>query len=124
MILSAVERVLTDIRNLLSRGDKGKKCIGYEAISVGDTTPMTLTKAPSSSFSAIITVEGDSTVASSSKVVRFTEDGTTPTATIGMPLGNLDTYEVQFLDNIQAFKCLGIEAGKTHSLKVQYYQQS
>jgi len=117
-------QLLDKIASLLSRVDRGKKCIGFEQISVTDGSVATLTKAPSSAFSAFITVEESSSGAGTGKVIRFTQDGTTPTATVGVPLGDLDIYEVTNLDNIKTFKMIGIEAGKTHVINVEYFAQS
>lgn len=92
-----------------------------EILSVGSGAAVSLT-VPSNANSALISVEADATVADSTRVVRFLETGATPTASVGMALGNNDTYEVRTSDNLRNFKVIGIEAGKTQSLKINYYQ--
>ena len=122
-IKTITEQLLFDIKSALIRGDRGRLCVKYEQVSVTDTPAVTLVP-PTNAFSALITVEGDATVASTTKVVRYREDGTARSSTVGMPLGHLDSYEVTLNNNITNFKVIGIEAGKTHKLNISYYTQS
>lgn len=111
-----------DIISLLRRGDRGKKCILYSQITVTDSAAVTLLP-PTNAFSALIGIEADATVADSTKVVRYICDGQVPTASLGKILGNLDEYEELLVENIQNFKVIGIEAGKSHKLNIHYYSQ-
>jgi hypothetical protein len=79
---------------------------------------------PSNAKSCIIGVEQDVTgdVSLVGKCVRFYESGSVPTASNGMFLGNLDTYEIKNYENMLRFKIIGTEAGKTHTLQVLYYE--
>jgi hypothetical protein len=100
-------------------------CIGYQNILVDDTVVKTLTP-PLYSLFALITVEADPATADKKKVIRFTEDNLSiPTnvagTDLGMPLGDLSIYECKGLANLPAFQMIGREAGKTHSVRVQYY---
>jgi hypothetical protein len=55
------------------------------------------------------------------KIIRYREDQVDPTASVGMPLGDLSIYEVGGEANLSNIKFIGIEAGKTHKLRVSYY---
>jgi hypothetical protein len=104
---------------------KGGICIGHEYIDVTDAAVKTLTKPADAEGNnasyALLVLEGDSTSADLSKCVRWTMEGTDPTAADGMPLGDNGVFEIQNETNLDAFKVIGIEAGKTHKLRVAYY---
>lgn len=99
----------------------GLNCIGYEAIVVNDSGVSVLTP-PDYAVIALLVVEPDAATTDKKKVIRFTEDNfTVPTNAIGMPLGELSIYETKGAVNMAAMKMIGIEAGKVHSVKVQYF---
>ena len=101
----------------------GGDCVDYEKLSVGDAAVVTL-NVPASAQKAILTVIGDATAANSDRVIHFREDGNNPTTGTsgeGMPIGDNGTYTILSADNLANFKMIGIEAGKTHSVRVQYY---
>ena len=55
--------------------------------------------------------------------IRFKENGSDPSANSGIALGDNDLYEITGRWNLeQLFRVIGIEAGKNHVLRVQYYQ--
>lgn len=112
------------LEKLLKIADRqiNRQAVGYEKISVGSSTIMNLTP-PAQSMVAIITVEASGTASNPAKAVRFLE---TPSGTVsasnGMILGDLDTYEIFGADGIANFQAIGIESGKTHTLNVTYYK--
>ncbi len=122
-IKSIVEQLLFDIKHVLINGDRGRTCIKFEQVSVTDSSAVTLVP-PTNAFSALIGIEAASGIADSTKAVRYREDGTAPTASVGKILGDGDEYECTLQDNIRNFKVIGIDAGKTHTLNITYYSQS
>lgn len=98
-----------------------RKCVGKQQVSVDDTATVALTL-PALATSAILVIEADATSNDSSKAVRYLENGDTPTASVGTPLGNLDTIELRGRDNMANFLAIGIETGKTHTIDVLYYE--
>lgn len=107
----------------------GGKCLGYEKISVDDTAVKTLTIAGATVNAkyAILFVDADQTNANLNKAINWTEDGTDPTNNAGtnqgLILGDNSVLEVKGAANLAAFKMIGKEAGKTHTVRVQYYGQ-
>ena len=57
-----------------------------------------------------------------SRVIRFKENGSDPSANSGIALGDNDLYEITGRWNLESFRVIGVEAGKSHVLRVQYYQ--
>jgi len=113
----------------------GGEALAYETITVDDTAIKTLVLPTSTTWVgkfkyAQIIVEADTTTTAKSKAIRFLECDKTPAnLTIsltelkakGMPLGDMGVYEVKGLENLAHFKFVGLEAGKVHSLRIQYY---
>ena len=98
-------------------------CRGYEAISVTDLEVKTLT-IPNGSSYAIITIIASSTASDPEYVAWWMEDGNDPTtgdAGAGMPIGHLGVLEPKGITNLNNFKIIGREAGKTHLVRVKYY---
>lgn len=110
--------------NSLLRGIlRGGQCVGYEDIDVDETAVVTLTKPASASY-ALIALQADITSGNADRVIHFREDGINPTtgaAGVGMPLGDNGSYSIKTTQNINNFKAIGIEAGKAHKIRVQYY---
>ena len=100
----------------------GGDCKGYQNLVVG-AAAVSLS-VPENTLYALLVVEADPTSAEKAKVIRFKEFDTItnpPTATVGIPLGDLSIYEVKGVENLLNFKVIGIEAGKVHSIKIQYF---
>jgi hypothetical protein len=98
-------------------------CIGFEEISVNDSTVQKLS-IPNGATSALITVVADPSTTDLRNVVWWKEDGNVPTTGAngeGMPLGHLGVYECKGVINLKNFQVIGIEAGKTHSVRISYY---
>ncbi|HAP69921.1 MAG TPA: hypothetical protein DCR04_09395 [Flavobacteriales bacterium] len=111
---------------LIQSGENGRLTIpeteqGYEDLAVTDMEVAQLT-IPENGISATISIEADGSAAEKSRVVRFKENGSDPTASSGIALGENDLYEITGRWNLENFRVIGIEAGKSHVLRVQYYQ--
>jgi hypothetical protein len=98
-----------------------KKCIGDQKLTVGSASAVGLT-IPTGALLAIITVEADATSTDTTRAVRFRESGSAATASIGTPLGDLDTYECIGPDPLSLFSVIGIEGSKSHTLNINYYR--
>lgn len=107
--------------DILSAILHGGKCLGYEALAFDDAPAVALTVPPGAQY-AIAVLEADATEAGLPRVARFrTNASADPTAVIGMPLGDNGSVEIKGADNLVTFKIIGITAGKSHSLKIEYY---
>jgi hypothetical protein len=92
-----------------------KNAIGKETLTVGATaSSLTI---PTGATSAIIQVQ--STVATTA--IRYWEDGSTPTATIGMSQGHGAVIEITTSENLRNFKVIKETAGTTQ-LNITYYK--
>lgn len=110
---------------LWNSGEKGRKPIeesenGYEDVAVTDQEAVSLT-VPENAISGEIHVEADQS-GNVLRAIRYKMNGTAPTLSSGMILGDGDTIEVYGKENLEAFQVIGIEADKSHVLRVQYYQ--
>jgi hypothetical protein len=83
---------------------------GQYALSVGSSSPTTLT-VPATATHAWISVD------TASNTIRWTRDGTAPTATVGHELAALDSIEV---DNISSFRM--ISKSGTATVQVSYHK--
>jgi hypothetical protein len=92
-------------------------CLGYQQLTVAASAVKFTV--PLHSNRAIIIVE--STISAPSFAIRFTEDGTTPTASAGMPRCNGEAFEVTDIQNLNKFMAIQV-AGGTHKLNIQYYK--
>lgn len=92
------------------------KALGYEKIEFDEKEAKTLTPPENAIYAEMILESGDDEKVSA----RFMENGNTPTAIEGMPLNDLAYLEVKKA-NLIKFKVIGIQAGITHNLKVQYF---
>jgi hypothetical protein len=113
---------------LISSGERGRIAIsqsddGYQDLTVNDTAVKILT-VPSEAIAASIHFETDETSSNKSRALRFKENGTNPTATSGQAFGDGDVLELLGKASLDNFKIIGIEAGKNHALRIQYYKSS
>lgn len=118
---SNTELLLKEISRILGVDLNGRKCIGEQVLSLTDNSTVKTLTIPDTAQSALIIAEAGASPANSSKIVRFYESGTTPTTSNGYVLGDLDTYEVVNLTNLQNFKVIGLDAAVTHKLQILYY---
>jgi hypothetical protein len=101
----------------------GGECIGYQSLLVSSGVATSLI-VPIHAVYVVMVVEADPSVSDKSKVMRIKEFDTVnnpPTAIMGIPLGDLTIYEVRGSENLKNFRAIGIEAGKTHLITIQYY---
>lgn len=108
----------------------GGQVIGYEILTVGDTTPVmpgaTLpgSEIPKGTRYALFMVEADGTLtaAQKEKAIRVTQlETATPTATNGLPFGDLAVFEIKNAINILNTKLIGVTADKSHKVHIEYY---
>ncbi len=119
------ELALAQIIRTLS--DQNETCIpeqsgGFETISIGNL--QNRLTVPINATSAIVMVEADKTASDLSRVIRFKENGSTPTIAIGFGLGDNDVYRIKGRTHLLNFRTIGIEADKTHRIQVQYFKNS
>jgi len=102
-------------------GDTTKRtCLLTTKINVDDTAAVALPNIPANANSALVVLEADSTSTTPERAAHFSEKDT-PTNVLGLPLADNAPYEIITAENIAAFKVIGIEAGKTHVLQIQYF---
>ncbi|HEY9084014.1 MAG TPA: hypothetical protein VIN73_11820 [Vicingaceae bacterium] len=111
---------------LWTSGERGRIPIdenngGYEDLEVDDTEAKTLT-VPEAAVSAAVFFEVDASATNKARALRYKENGTAPTAASGQAFGDGDVLELFGKTSLTNFKVIGIEAEKTHTLRVQYYQ--
>ena len=119
--LNSLSEPYKTIANLLFQLISVNDCLGYTQLTVSDAAPIKLGTTPRGVSFAYIEIEADSNSSSSERVVRFTEDGSNPTATRGMTLGDNGVYEVKGTFNLENFQIIGIDAGISHKINVQYF---
>lgn len=92
----------------------GKQLVpkSYNSLSTF-TSAVSLPSIPEKTISALITIE-------TNKTLRYTTDGTTPTATVGHSLSNGDSILLSGAVAIEKFKIIETEAS-TSAIKITYY---
>lgn len=103
----------------------GHKCVGQQTIAVSNAAmslspPATVPE--DKPYFAWIAPIIDSAATNTATALSFTLDGTTPTAAVGLPLGIGGLLVAEGFSQITNFKIVGVEAGKTHSLRVCYFK--
>ena len=111
---------------LWTSGERGRIAIdeannGYEDLTVDDSEEKSLT-VPSDAVSASVFFEVNSTTTDKARALRYKENGTAPTANSGQPFGDGDVLELFGKTSLDNFQVIGIEAGKSHILRIQYYK--
>ena len=111
---------------LWTSGERGRIPIdegsgGYEDLEVDDSEPQALT-IPENAVSASIFFEVDASAINKARALRYKENGTAPTANSGQAFGDGDVLELFGKTSLDNFKVIGIEAGKIHTLRIQYYK--
>ena len=73
-------------------------------------------------LSALLVLEADPGAANKEACARFTMDAAVPPdANTGLPLGHLGTIKLENLSSISSFQIVSIEPGKTHKLRIHYF---
>ncbi len=101
----------------------GGECSGYEEIPVNASQPFAL-NVPEGTVYALVVCEADPTHPVKTKVVRYKQSDTQnnpPSASVGLPLGELGVVEIKGTSCLNAFRAIGIDNGYTHLLRVEYY---
>lgn len=112
---------LERIQKVLER-QSNRQAISYAQTTFDNSPAIRLPNIPNDAMIAIITIEASSTATDPTKCARYVEGVGTLSTSSGMPIGDLDTYEVFGSDGIAQFQIIGIESGKTHTLNVTYYK--
>lgn len=123
-LLRSKEKIAGYLQAELSFGlITGLNCLGYESFTIDDSAAVALPSVPTDTINVVMVVEADDTLSATEKqmVVRFREDAIDPTPTEGMPLGHLSLYTVGGVQNIDNIRMIGIQAGKTHNIRLSYY---
>lgn len=117
---------------VLSVISTGKRAIGNEslALTFGSVDKLTI---PTNATYALVVVECVTPTAftDSTRVARATFGGTAPAVgsaapapsatSVGLPLGHLDTFDIDELSNLQKFKITKLENLDTVYIHVQYF---
>ena len=94
-----------------------RQCVGFEQLVVGVASTI-LASIPATATGAIVQVESD---VLGDKAVRYREDGTAPTAAIGMFIANAGAFDLTSKKSLKNFKVIQAVAGTT-KLNILYYK--
>ncbi|MEN7549035.1 hypothetical protein AAG747_14015 [Rapidithrix thailandica] len=95
------------------------KTVGTQTLRVsGEVRRLAL---PSNAIEAVLVFEADSTASDTQKAARWWSDGSEPNAGEGMLLGDHSVMELTHRQDLEAFRIIGIEPGKTHLVSITYY---
>lgn len=108
------QMVLEKIKNLL--GPNGV-CVGHETLAISSTA-VSLASIPTNATYALLQVESSVT---SGTVVRYWEDGSNPTSTVGIFRSHGDPFDIINPQNLQQFRIIQTQGG-THQVNVLYYK--
>lgn len=99
--------------------NRGFRSCGKEQLTVAGTA-VGLASIPSAAIGAICVVE--STVTDSIEIViRYLENGDTPTSGVGMPCNHLTSFTISSASDLAKFKAIQAQAG-THKINVEYFK--
>jgi hypothetical protein len=115
---------MLDYPNLLSNLVEGKEPLSYQLLTITGAVALVLPTIPANCTNAVTYLEADALEKDENRVVRFREDNTAPTTTLGTPLGDNDIYEIKGKKALAQFKILGITAGHTSYLHIHYYKEA
>lgn len=97
--------------------DKG----GYQDLVIGSTNAVSLF-VPENAISAVLIIEAHLESSLLHRVVRFKENGTSPTATSGFALGDNDIFSIVGRHNLNQFRIIGIDPDPTHIARIQFFE--
>ena len=97
------------------------RVISKEILEVSADAISTL-QVPKAALGCYISLDADIGTNDRLKVCRFWQTGDAPTATDGATLADGGYYEICTRPNLENFKVIGIEAGLTHRLMIEYYE--
>lgn len=113
--MARLETEVALLKDVIKVLQNEKNAIGNQTLTV-DTSALSLT-VPAGATSAVIQVQ--STVATTA--IRYWEDGTAPTSTVGMSQGHGAVIEITTAENLKNFKVIKETAGTTQ-LNIIYYK--
>jgi len=113
--------------------DKVAISLGHEYLTVSHSATTLLTVPTGANYAFVVFEALDpSAFTDSSRVARITYDSSTPVLgatppypdanTVGLPVGHLDTFDINELDNLQMFRAIKNENAGTLYLHVYYYK--
>ena len=111
----------TILGKTLSLIANGYKAIGHQTLTISTGNVYALTVPDGANYALMLLEEVGAT--GTRKVIRFWEDGSLPTTTVGIPRGDMDAWDVSTRQNLENFKIIRVTAA-SHVLQVQYYQIS
>lgn len=93
--------------------------IGYQNLTVDNTTGGVSLSVPLDAKYALVVVESDAT----GTAIRYLETGPAfpVTSNNGIPRSNLEVFDLQGYQNMVNFRCIEAQSG-THNLQIQYYK--
>ncbi|QKX04121.1 hypothetical protein HN014_04105 [Aquimarina sp. TRL1] len=99
--------------------EKGKvnisiDCDPDKTVSIEATTKKSVNRRPIPILELLVT--------DSSAVVRFKENGSSPSINSGFGLGNQDIFELVGKENLKRFKVIGVQDNGTPILRIQFYK--
>lgn len=99
--------------------NRGFRSCGKEQLTVAGTA-VGLSSIPSGAIGAICVVE--STVTDQAEiVVRYLENGDTPTSGVGMPCNHFTNFTISSAQDLTKFKAIQAQAG-THKINIEYFK--
>lgn len=115
---------LNFISKMLQSIFSGGTAIGDpQVLNVDDLTPVGLT-IPNGAYYCVVTCAANLNATIPERAIMFSQNGavTPPTATTGMPIGDNGLVEFTGGDALKNVRFIGIEAGLTHQLFIEYYK--
>ncbi len=110
-------KTIEDLYRLLL--NRGMHVCGKEQLTVA-ATAVPLASIPSSAAGAICIVE--STVTDTAEIViRYLENGDTPTSGVGMPCNHLTYFTIPNAEALAKFKAIQAQAGR-HKINIEYFK--
>lgn len=100
----------------------GGQVLGYQVLTVTNTEAVSCDLPPHVKY-AVFLVEADATASDQTRCIRYKSKGEDdlPTDSAGIPIGHLGVFQIGHPINLYKLRLIGVEAGKTHSVQVEYY---
>ena len=125
----------TDIENQIYSLMMGGDAVAFESVAVGYNTLAKLSIGNNALWAdrikyCMVFVEADATTANKSRAIRWLQvpsvagSLTVNEANVraqGFPFADAGVFEVKGLANMQHLRLIGLEFGKSHTIRVEYY---
>ena len=125
----------TDIENQIYGLMMGGDALAFESVAVGYATLAKLTIPVNAAWIdkvkyCMVLVEADPTAETQAKAIRWVQvNPASGTFTVneasvraqGFPFGDAGVFEVKGLANMQNLRLIGLQFGKAHTIRVEYY---